>query len=472
MAKSVDPLDPEVLKLAGVLLVGVLAVVFDTTIVNVALDRLAAELQAPISVIQWVTTGYLLALAMAVPVTGWLLDRFGGKTLWIASLAIFLLGSVASSFAWDAPSLIAARVVQGIGGGLMLPVMQTLLIQAAGPRSLGRISAIVALPALLGPILGPVLGGFIVDAISWRWIFWINVPFCVAGIALAVGLIPAIPPARKLRFDVIGFLLLSPGIAAVLYGLSRVGLAGGFSSFDVLAPLVGGLLLVAGFAIRAIAMSGAPLVDVKLLRIPSLGAASLQLFLSGVVLYGAMLLIPLYAQQSLGYGTFAAGLLLAPQGIGALLSRPIAGQLVDRIGARWIVIVGFVLVMAGTLPFAGFGFDATNPWLLSAALVVRGLGLGAVTIPVMAAAYVDLDKPQVPHASIITRTAQQIGGSFGTAVLAAILENAIAAQQGGSPAPAFAQSFTWTIGFTIIALVAALWLPAQAPSREPAKSPA
>ncbi|MEQ1770843.1 MAG: MFS transporter, partial [Devosia sp.] len=154
---------------------------------------------------------------------------------------------------------------------------------------------------------------------------------------------------------------------------------------------------------------------------------------------------------------------LAPQGVGALLSRPVAGRLVDSLGARWIVIVGFVLVMAGTLPFVGlFPELATNPWLLGAALVVRGLGLGAVTIPVMAAAYVDLDRPAVPHGSIITRTAQQIGGSFGTAVLAVILETGL---HGPAPAYAFGWSFGWTVGFTVVALVAALWLPGQAPAK-------
>ncbi len=460
MAKPLEALDPQVLKLAAVLVVGVLAVVFDTTIVNVALDRLAEEMAVPVSVIQWVTTGYLLALAMAVPVTGWLLDRFGGKPVWMAALALFLVGSIAASCAWDAPSLIAFRVVQGIGGGLMLPVMQTLLVQAAGPRSLGRITAIVALPALLGPILGPVLGGFIIEAVSWRWIFWINIPVGLAGLALAARVMPAGVPERRLGFDGIGFILVSPGIAAILYGLSRVALDG-VASPGVLLPLLAGLLLVGAFTARTLTMTAPPLVDIGLLRVPSLAAATVQLFLSGFVLYGTMLLIPLYAQQVLGYGTFAAGLLLAPQGVGALLSRPIAGRLSDSIGARWIVVAGFGLVVAGTLPFTAPSFDmAGDPWLLSAALVVRGLGLGAVTIPVMAAAYIDLDRPQVPHASIITRTAQQIGGSFGTAVLAILLESATVAQP-GAIATAFAQSFEWAIGFTLLALVAALWLPAR-----------
>lgn len=462
MAERSDSLDPEVLKLAGVLIVGVLAVVFDTTIVNVAIDRLSAELAAPISVIQWVTTGYLLALAMAVPTTGWLLDRFGGKPVWLVSLAIFLGGSILSSLAWNAPSLIASRIVQGIGGGLMLPVMQTLLVQAAGARALGRITAIVALPVLLGPILGPVLGGFLVESVNWRWIFWINVPLCLVGIALAVWLLPPTPPARRHGFDALGFLLLSPAIAGILYGLSRVAADGGFATPDVLLPLLAGLLLAALFTARAATMSGAPLVDTKLLRVPSLAAATLQLFLSGFVLYGAMLLIPLYAQQVLGYGTFAAGLLLVPQGVGALLSRPLAGTLTDRTGARWIVVAGFVLVAIGTLPFVGlWPALAADPWWLGAALLVRGLGLGAVTIPVMATAYLDLERPQVPHASIITRTAQQIGGSFGTAALAVILDNAL---RSAAPAAAYGQSFGWTIAFTLLALVAAFWLPARHPA--------
>lgn len=467
MSQPSDRLDPEVLKLAGVLLVGVLAVVFDTTIVNIALDRLASDLAVPISTVQWVTTGYLLALAMAVPVTGWLLDRFGGKQLWMAALALFLIGSVAASLAWDAPSLIVARIVQGIGGGLMLPVMQTLLVQAAGAQALGRVAAVISLPIVLGPILGPVLGGLILNSLGWRWIFWINVPFCLAGLFFAWLMLPAMPANRKVTLDFAGLLLLSPGTAALLYGLSQA-VGQGFASGAALVPLALGMVLIGLFAWRALNVS-APLVDLRLLRHGSLAAASLQLFLSGFVLYGAMLLIPLYAQQLRGDDALTAGLLLAPQGLGLLLSRSLAGKLTDRFGARWVVVAGLVVVALGTLPFAGPGLEA-GPWLLAATLVIRGIGLGAVTIPVMAAAYVELDRPEVPHASIITRTAQQIGGSFGTAVLAVILESGLAAQAatGGNPALAFEQSFWWVVGFTLVALVAAFWLPGRAAQAQPA----
>src|ERR1700712_5047585 len=205
-----DRVDPQVLKVALVLIVGALAVVFDTTIVSVALHSLAAELHTSVDTIQWVSTAYLLALGVTIPLVGWAQQRFGGKRVWLAALLIFLVGSVLCSLAWDAPSLIAFRAVQGIGGGLMLPLMSTLLMQAAGGKSLGSLMSVVSLPTALGPILGPVLGGLILSALDWRWLFWVNVPFCVAGFILALRMLPADKPGRRPKLDVVGLVLLSP----------------------------------------------------------------------------------------------------------------------------------------------------------------------------------------------------------------------------------------------------------------------
>ncbi|MEV0401423.1 MDR family MFS transporter [Actinoallomurus sp. NPDC050550] len=457
-----ERLDPAFVRLALVLLVGVLAVVFDTTIVNVALDTLGGELHATVSTIQWVTTGYLLALGMAVPVTGWLVDRWGGKNVWLSALAIFLAGSVGASLAWNAPALIACRIVQGAGGGLMLPVLQTLLFQAAGGRSLGRVTALISFPALLGPILGPMAGGLIVRHLGWRWIFWVNVPFCLVGLVLAWRLMPDFPATRRSRLDGVGLALLSPGIAAVVYGLAQVGRDGGFGHASVLVPMAAGAALITVFAVRASVVGDDALVDVRLFRVTSFSAAGGLLFLSGFALYGAMLLVPLYFQQVRGQDAFTAGLLIAAQGVGALVSRGPAGVLTDRIGPRWVAFAGLVLVAAATVPFA-FVTTGTREWWLVAALVVRGVGLSAVTGPVMAGAYLGLDRAAVPHASIITRTAQQVGGSFGTAVLAVVLQRSIAAHADGGPAgraSAFDVAFWWSIGFTAAAIVLALWLPA------------
>jgi EmrB/QacA subfamily drug resistance transporter len=459
-----EKLDPAILRLALVLLTGVLAVVFDTTIVAVALRTLADDFHASVATIQWVTTGYLLALGIAVPLTGWLVGRFGAKQVWMSALALFFAGSLGASLAWNAQSLIAFRVVQGVGGGVMLPVLQTLLIQAAGGRSVGRVTALVTLPAMVGPVLGPVVGGLIVHNLSWRWIFWVNVPFCVAGLLLAWRMLPAGEANRGQRLDLIGFLLLSPGIAAVLLGLSRVGEAGGFGDPLVLASLAVGVVLVTAFTLHA-RRRDEPLVDVRLFGVGSFTASAALMFLSGFVLYGAMLVLPLYFQEVRGTDAFQAGLMLAPQGLGVLLTRSWAGSATDRYGPRWIVCAGLAVVALGTLPFAAAGAE-TNVWLLCGALLVRGIGLGAVTVPVMAGAYQGLRTAQIPHASIITRAAQQIGGSFGSAVLAVILTGQLTEHD---PVRAFDNTVWWATVATLAAVLFAIGLPGA--PRPPAMTP-
>jgi EmrB/QacA subfamily drug resistance transporter len=454
--------DPHVTRVASVLIVGALAVVFDTTIVAVALHTLAADLHASVATIQWVSTGYLLALGVTVPLVGWAQARFGGKRLWLFALAVFMIGSIACSLAWDAPSLIAFRVLQGVGGGLMLPLMQTLIVQAAGGRMLGRTMAMVSLPAVLGPILGPVVGGVILNSLDWRWLFWVNVPFCVVGFVLAWRMLsPDAPgPGPRQRLDVVGLFLLPPGLVGVLFGLSRVGRVGGFGRADVWMPVLIGAVLLAAFAVYSLRRSGHALVDVRLFARRSVASSSVLLFLSGASLFGAMLLLPLYWQEVRGADPLCAGLLLVPQGLGTLLSRSLAGRLTDLISAKVVALVGFAIVGVATIPFA-LSTPHTNQWFLMSALVLRGFGLGAVSIPVMTVAYVGLLGPDVPHASILTRIAQQLGGSFGVALLAVILEGAIR-DLGGSltaTASAFDQAFWWAIGFTVVAMLVSLALP-------------
>jgi EmrB/QacA subfamily drug resistance transporter len=474
-ATAPDPnkIDPKVLKDALVLIVGAMAVIFDTTIVSVALHTLAGDLHASVSTIQWVTTGYLLALGIAVPLSTWGLGRFGGKRLWMAALVVFLVGSIGSSLAWNAGSLIAWRVVQGAGGGIMLPLLTTLIMQAAGGKLLGRTVTIVTLPALLGPILGPLIGGAILTHLSWRYMFWVNVPFCVVGLILAARFMPADRPAAtapKPRLDLLGLALLAPGIAAVILGLSNAGSAAGFAHPDVIVPLATGAALVAGFTAYALRRrSGQPLVDVRLLSHRSVASASTLLFFSGFSLYGAMLLLPLYYQEVRGVSALTAGLMLVPQGIGALLSRGVAGTLTDKIGARPITAAGFAIVAAATVPFA-FAGAGTNAWLLAVCLVIRGFGLGAVTIPVMAAAFLGLEKSQIAHSSVVTRTAQQIGGSFGTAVLAVILSRAVAAHH-AHLAAGFDVAFWWATGCSAVAVLLSRWLPGAPRAATPAYSP-
>jgi EmrB/QacA subfamily drug resistance transporter len=467
---AAQKLDPALVRTALILAVGGLAVVFDTTLVSVALHTLSVKLHAPVTTIQWVSTGYLLALGIAVPLSTWGLQRLGGKRLWIFSLTVFLAGSVGSSLAWDVGSLIGWRVVQGIGGGLMLPLMTTLIFQAAGGKSLGRLVTYVALPALLGPILGPLIGGAILTQLSWRFMFWVNVPFCVTGILLAWRYLNTGAPARpgpaasKPRLDVPGLLLLAPGTSAVLLGLANAGTAAGFAHPDVIIPLIVGVALLAAFTGYALRNSH-PLVEIRLLAKRPVASSSAVLFFSGFSLYGAMLLLPLYYQAIRGTTALAAGVLLVPQGIGTLLSRTVAGSNIDRFGSRVIALAGFAIVAAATIPFALAG-PHTSQWQLAAWMVIRGFGLGAVTMPVIVAGYIGLDKQQIPHSSVLTRTAQQIGGAFGTAVLAVILQGAIAAHP-AALADAFHAAFWWSAGFSAVAVLLSLWLPGAQRAPEP-----
>jgi EmrB/QacA subfamily drug resistance transporter len=445
---------------ALVLVVGGLAVIFDSTIMSIALKTLATDLDVPVSTIQWVTTAYLLALGVAIPVVGWAQARIGGKRLWMIALTIFLAASIACSLAWNAESLIAFRVLQGIGGGLMMPLMATLAIQQVpGGAGLGRLMAMVSLPAALGPILGPTIGGIILNWLDWRWIFWVNVPFCVAGLLLAWRFLPSDPPRGKPVLDWVGLVLVSPALVGILYGLSNVSQDGGFSRTDVWVPVIAGIVFMTAFVLTQVLRPKGALIDVGLLRRRSVASSSAVLFLSGASLYGAMLLLPLYFQIVRGSDALTAALLLIPQGVGALLSRTLAGRLTDSIGARTVAIGGFVIMGLATVPFA-LSDGATNEWWLMATLLVRGFGMGAVMIPVMSVAFIGLERDEVPHASIITRLAQQIGGAFGTAILAVVLEAATAdATRIADLAAGFDVAFWWAVGFTVVAIGVCFALP-------------
>ncbi|MEU8837473.1 MFS transporter [Streptomyces sp900116325] len=359
-------------------------------------------------------------------------------------------------------------MVQGVGGGLMLPVLQTLLLRAAGGRRIGQLMAVVTLPALVGPILGPVIGGLIAGHLSWRWIFYINVPLCTAAIVLAWRSLTTDASREGHRLDLTGLLLLSPAMAALVYGLSQVGNHGAFNDAHAAVPLVAGMVLLAGFVYRA-AGAASPLIDLGLFRNRSFSASAGLLFLSGFSTFGPMLVLPLYFQQVRHQGVVGAGVLLAPQGVGSLLARK-AGSLTDRLGPRPVILAGVALTIMGSIPFVAA--DNTSAWLLAGALVIRGIGLSSANMAVMTGAFQGLTPAQIPHASSATRIMQQIGGAFGIAALAAILQRELADHSGRTmrEVVAFHHTFAWALALTALSVLPALLLP-RLPSKNCHPSP-
>jgi EmrB/QacA subfamily drug resistance transporter len=471
-------LDRSTLVVAGVATVGLIMAVLDTTIVNVALDTLSRELHAPLMTIQWVTTGYLLSLAAVIPLSGWMTERFGSKRTWIVSIAVFAVGSALCALATSAGELIAFRVLQGLGGGMLVPVGFTLIAQRAGPQRVGRAFAVVGVPILLGPIFGPIIGGLIVDNAAWQWIFVVNVPIAVVAIALAARLLRAdAGRADAGALDWLGAALLCPGLAGVVFGLSETETHGGIGHPIAFGPILAGLVLVALFAWHSLRVER-PLLDLRLFRSRGFRAAATVTFVLGGVLFGTLLVLPLYYQVDRGESALSAGLLIAPQGLGAACMLPISGRVTDRMGGGRIVLAGCSLIVLATVPLVFV--SAHTPYaLLGAVLFVRGMGFGASIQPATAAAFAALNTAQVPRATAAINSLRQVGGSIGTALMAVVLQHEGAAalsssgRAGGLLAPvsaaerarisgplatAFGHTFIWVVGISLLALIPAVGL--------------
>jgi len=471
-------LTPEILAPAAVVVLGTIMTILDATIVNVALATLGRDFKTSISTIQWVSTIYLLAFASVIPLTGWASERFGAKRVWLASLTTFMLGSLLSGVAWSIGSLIAFRALQGLGGGMILPLGQTILARAAGPQRLGRVMSIIGVPMLLAPIFGPVIGGAIVDSASWRWIFFVNLPVGALAFLLAVRLLPEVQPRLNERLDVLGLTLLSGGIAVFVYGLSEIGARGTVTDAVPATALAAGVALVALFVRHALRVPNPP-IDVRLFASRGFAAAAATNLLLGVALFGILILLPLYFQIVRGQSPLTTGLLLIPQGLGAAFAMPLAGSLTDTIGARRVVPAGIGLALLGTAAYTQIGAN-TADWYTSAALFVIGLGLGSTIMPSMAVAYQSVTREAVAQATSALNTIQRIAGSLGTALLAVVLQRAIRSELPGfhgglaqagalaTPDPArttpalahaFGTTFWVALGLAAIALVPALLLP-------------
>jgi EmrB/QacA subfamily drug resistance transporter len=483
-AEAADGLTRDIWVMAGVVILGAIMSILDTTVVNVAIDHLAVAFSASLTTIQWVVTGYTLALAAVIPITGWAADRFGTKRIYLTSLVLFVIGSAASGLAWSAGSIILFRVLQGIGGGMIMPAVMTILTRKAGPQRMGRVMGVLGVPMLLAPILGPILGGYLVDDVSWRWIFFINVPIGVVAFWLGYRVLEPDRSQPSHRLDLLGMALLSPGLAVFIFGLAESS-SYGFGSLRSWGPTVLGALLIAGFLAHSW-RSAAPLIDIRLFVRSRAGAAAGVFLLFAISVFGMMLIAPLYYQAARGESALMSGLLVAPGGVAAMFTMPLAGRLTDRYGPTLMPVVGLPLVVLGIVPFMFVG-PHTSYAILIGGNFVQGLGMGFSMMPCMTAAMQSVPPTAIARTSTAMNIIRQGGASIGTAVLTVILATGIthnlnsalgsrAPRSGGGlgslqhlpasahaavaapVAHAFGTTFVWALVLVAIAVVPALAL--------------
>ena len=443
--------------ISGVVILGMIMSILDTTIVNVALDRLSTDLHSSISEVQWVVTGYLLALAAVMPVTGWAARRWGAKRVYLVSLVLFTLGSVACGLSSSLVALVVFRILQGIGGGMIMPLAQLIMAQVAGPKRMGRVMGVVSMPAMLAPIFGPVIGGLILQNLHWSWIFFVNGPIGVLAFVLAWRMLPDTDSGEAGPLDRLGLVLLPIGSAIGIYGISKIGSGSAIGSAGVLIPIVLGVVMGGLFVLHALRIER-PLLDVRLYKNRVFAGASLTTFGLGAALFGAMILVPLYYQTVRGYSVIDTGLLNGPQGIGALIAMPIAGRLTERFGGGRIAIAGVLVLSLSTLPLAFVGAH-TSVVLISLVLVVRGLSIGFSFMPAMTAAFSVMRPDQLSDATPQLNVVMRLGSAIGVAVLAVVLQRASVHAHGAvGLGHAFAHTYWWGLGIAVFSLVPCLLL--------------
>jgi EmrB/QacA subfamily drug resistance transporter len=465
-----DKLDRGVLLTAGVVVLGAIMSILDITVVSVALQTFQQEFDATSAQVAWTMTGYTLALATVIPLTGWAADRFGTKRLYLLAVLLFTLGSVLCAAATSLEMLVTFRVLQGLGGGMLMPLGMTILTRAAGPERVGRVMAIMGIPMLLGPIFGPIIGGALIDSASWHWIFLINLPIGILAIAYAAVVLPKDHVEPSETFDWLGMVLLSPGLAAFLYGVSSIPASkqehGTVWTTEVVGPAVVGALLIIAFVPWALNRRNIhPLVDLRLFSNRTMTVAVIAMSLFAIAFFGASLLFPLYFQQVRGEDAMNAGLLLAPQGIGAMITMPIAGMLADRIGPGKIVMTGITVITIGMAMFTQIEAD-TSYLFICTALFIMGLGMGSTMMPIMSAALATLTQHTIARGSTLMNIIQQVAASIGTAVFSVLLTSGTVDLDPTDPATyipgladAYANVFVVATVMVALVLVPAYFLP-------------
>jgi EmrB/QacA subfamily drug resistance transporter len=407
---------------AAAFVVGLFMDLMDLTIVNVALPTLGKLFHAGNDRLEWVVTGYLLSLAIWIPASGWIGDRFGTKRTFLFALGMFVAGSALCGIAQSIGQLIAFRILQGVGGGMMTPVGTAMLFRAFPPQERARASLILTIPTVIAPALGPIIGGWLIDDVSWRWIFYVNVPIGIAGLIFSLIFLKEHTEPTAGAFDIRGFILSGAGLAAVLYALSR-GPADGWGSWQVLASGIPGIacfVLLVFVELRLVQ----PMLDLRLFRDRMFRNANIVFFAASASLIGVLFLLPLFLQNLRQFSAIDTGLILVPQALGTVVFAQLSGRLYPVVGPRRLLAValGLFAISSALLLLVGL---QTSVWWIAAIMFVRGIAMAFTFIPLQAATFSTISPASTGRASSLFNTNRQVGSSLGVAILATVLTSRI-----------------------------------------------
>ncbi len=443
---------------------GLIMQILDLTILNVALATLGKQFGVQAGTLQWVLTGYMISLAVFIPASGWISDRFGSKRTFQLAVLLFTAASVLCGVAPSITWLIIARVLQGVGGGLLVPVGQAMLFRAFPPHERAKASAVLVIPTAFAPALGPVLGGFLVEYATWRWIFFINVPIGALALLFTFVFLREETQAHPGRFDLSGFVLAGSGLALLLFGLDR-GAREGWGELGVWGVLTLAVALLVTLVWRELT-AREPMLDLRLLRQRMFASGNAALLCITGAMFGVLFLVPLYLQTLRGASALVAGLVMMPQAFGMMATTQVTSRLYPRVGPRRLLLVGFTVVggVGLTLHFVGL---ATPFWLIAVLLFVQGIGMGNSMIPLQAATFSRIGPASMGRATSMFNASRQVATATGVAVLSTILvartqaamadlgAAASAAARAQAQMDAYQAAFLGAVAFAAVGLVVA-----------------
>jgi len=407
------PTGQRIIVTVGVMM-AVLLQVLDTTIANVALPHMQASLSATQETVNWVLTSYIVAAAIALPMSGWLADRVGRKRLLVISVVVFTTASVLCAMATSLVEMVVFRAVQGVGGAFIVPLAQATLFDINPRERHGQAMALFGGGVMIGPILGPVLGGWLTDSYNWRWVFLVNLPVGVLCFFLMTAFMPT-TETQKRRFDLFGFGLLAVALGALQMFLDRGQQLDWFDSWEII--IEAGLAIAAFwmFVVHTITAKD-PLWDRALFADRNFATSLIFMVITGVLLLAGLALLPPLLQNLYGYSVLQSGFLTAPRGVGTLVSMLLAGRLVGRFDSRFLVAAGVILMGTSLWMMTGFAIDQpSRPVIISG--VVQGLGLGMIFVPLQTLAFATLPARDRTTGAAMLNLARNIGGSVGISVV-------------------------------------------------------